>query len=68
MRYALVDIDTAKGLGLMELTHISVGGKMIINENEMLSLAPTLAEAEAMAKTRLISEDELNEYKRKFLY
>ena len=68
MRYALVDIDTAKGLGLMELTHISVGGKMIINENEMLSLAPTLAEAEAMAKTRLISEDGINEYKRKFLY
>ena len=55
-------------MGLMELKHISVGGKMIMNEKAMLSLAPTLAEAEAMAKTCLISEDEINEYKRKFLY
>ena len=65
MRYAIIDIDKAKGAGFQEILHNCYGSKMVVNENELRHLDKDIDEVARKLGGYTLSNSELTEYIRK---
>lgn len=62
MQYCIANKQKALEYGFMELTHISLNGKMVLNENELRLINEDIGEAAKAVQGDIMSYSEIKNY------